>query len=129
MKKGKHGIAVCMILGGMFLVSAAVLAIAAWWMLQKGMQESILQASVIITYIAAGLLGGFCMGQHMGRHKFLWGLLIGAVYYLILFLAGRAQGGHLPSEGLSIFSGAMICMVAGMLGGMLAPNAGTAGRR
>ncbi len=56
----------------------------------------------------------------MGKYKFLWGILVGSCYFGILVLAGRLiyQSG---AEQIQLISSYFICMVAGMLGGMLAP--------
>lgn len=51
----------------------------------------------------------------------LWGCLIGAVYFGILLLIGLAAGNTTLAGNSWIFSGGIVCAVAGMVGGMLAP--------
>ena len=53
--------------------------------------------------------------------KLLWGCLIGAVYFGILLLIGLAAGNTTLAGNSWIFSGGIVCAVAGMVGGMLAP--------
>ena len=51
----------------------------------------------------------------------LWGCLIGAVYFGILLLIGLVAGNTTLAGNSWIFSGGIVCAVAGMVGGMLAP--------
>lgn len=71
--------------------------------------------------VVSALLGGFCIGQVKGRQKFLWGLLIGLCYFLVLFLTGKMIYHSGADFGFQTVSSGMICAVAGMIGGMLAP--------
>lgn len=122
MKKGSGGVAFLVILGGMFLLSAALLAALSAIMLKNGMGAGFISGGVIAAYVISCLVGGFCMGQFMGKHKFIWGILIGVCYFGILFLAGRAIYHTGIKADIQFISSFMICMVAGMLGGMLAPR-------
>lgn len=122
MKKGSGGVVFLIILGGMFLLSAALLAILAAVMLKNNMGAGFISGGVIAAYVISCLAGGFCMGQYMGKHKFIWGILIGICYFGILFLAGRVIYHTGIQADVQFISSFLICMVAGMLGGMLAPR-------
>ena len=67
-------------------------------------------------------LGGFLVGKMMGQQKFFWGVVIGAAYFLILFLIGVGVMGTKINGNMQIISGAMVCVISGMLGGMIAPG-------
>lgn len=122
MKKGYSGVVFLVILGGMFIMSAALLAILAAMMLKNNMGAGFISGGVIAAYVISCLVGGFCMGQYMGRHKFVWGILIGVCYFGILFLVGRIIYRTGIQADIQFISSFLICMVAGMLGGMLAPR-------
>lgn len=122
MKKGNGGVVFLVILGGMFLVSALFLAILSAIMLKNNMGAGFVSGGVIAAYVISCLIGGFCMGQYTGKHKFVWGILIGICYFGILFLAGRAIYHTAIKADIQFISSFLICMVAGMLGGMLAPR-------
>lgn len=122
MKKGNSGVMFIMVLAGMFILSAVILAILAAVLLNGDMSASFITGGVIAAYVISCLVGGFCMGQYTGKHKFVWGIGIGSCYFGVLFLAGKAvyqSGAHSDIQWISSF---LICMVAGMLGGMLAPR-------
>lgn len=122
MKKGNGGIVFVITLGVMYLLSAFILMILAGVMLKNTMGAEFVSAGVIVTYVVSCLLGGLCMGQYMGKHKFVWGILIGICYFGILFLVGRAIFHTGIQTDIQFISSFLICMVAGMLGGMLAPR-------
>ena len=115
MKKSGDALRFLIILVGMLVVSALVLAVVTAFMLKGHMTAGIISGGVIAAY------GGFCIGQVKGRQKFLWGLLIGLCYFLVLFLTGKMIYHSGADFGFQTVSSGMICAVAGMIGGMLAP--------
>ena len=91
----KNVISFCVVLGLMYVFSVVLLGIG----------------SVII----------WKTGVTAKSRKLLWGCLIGAVYFGILLLIGLAAGNTTLAGNSWIFSGGIVCAVAGMVGGMLAP--------
>ena len=57
--------------------------------------------------------------EKMKRKKFLWGLLLGSLYFLILFAVSAALAGGLPKDLVHMGTTLGICMAAGTLGGMM----------
>lgn len=122
MKKENPWIAFIVTLGGILLLSAIVLAVLAAVLLQKDMSSQFISGSVIASYVISCLVGGFIMGQYTGKHKFLWGIGMGACYFGILLLAGKFLYPDGTKTDIQLISSFLICMVSGMLGGMLAPR-------
>ncbi len=125
MKKGNGALAFCMILGAMFLLSALILMILSAVMLKNHMGAGFISGGVIAIYVISCLAGGFLLGQYMGKHKFLWGILIGGCYFGIILLAGKLIYHNGGGWDIQLISSCLICIVAGMLGGMLAPRVRT----
>lgn len=112
-------------LAGMFILSAILLAIfsAVVWKMDAG--AGVVGGCVTAVYIIVNLLGGIAMGKQASSRKFLWGLLIGGCYFLILFLVGTfCIGNGLPEKNV-IIGGALTCTVAAMFGGMLTAGSAT----
>ena len=122
MKKGNQWIAFLVILGAMFVLSAVILVVLAAVLLQNDMSDQFVSGSVIASYVISCLAGGFAMGQYTGKHKFLWGIGIGICYFGVLLLAGKFLYPNGTKTDVQLISSFLICMVAGMLGGMLAPR-------
>ena len=74
---------------------------------------------VIITYFVTTFIGGFVFGKVNEKRKYLYGLLIGAVYFTILIICSM-----IFLEGSGIFGNRLIislasCMIGGMAGEMI----------
>ena len=110
------------ILGIMFLYSLLMLGILTLiiWKMDGG--SNVLSVGVIVIYILSNALGGFLVGKMMGQQKFFWGVVIGAAYFLVLFLIGVGLMQTKVNGNMQIISGAMVCVISGMLGGMVAPG-------
>lgn len=96
-----------------------VLLVLAFLYYKFRFSEDIVSGGVVVTYMAAGFLGGFLAGKKMKQKKFLWGLLMGVAYYVVLLVLSL-----IINRGIADFSGSMLttlvlCAGGGMLGGML----------
>lgn len=110
------------ILGIMFICSMILLAILSMliWKMDGG--SGLLCGGVIAVYIITNVLGGFLTGKMMGQQKFFWGMLIGLIYFAILFIVGVCLLGTKISGNMQLVSGVMVCVISAMIGGMLAPS-------
>lgn len=77
------------------------------------------EVGVTVIYVVSGIAGGLIAGKKMKRKKFLWGLLLGSLYFLILFAVSAALAGGLPKDLVHMGTTLGICMAAGTLGGMM----------
>jgi len=101
------------IITGLGLVLMAVL-------LDKFQQgETFVNVGIIIIYILSGFFGGLIAGKKMKTKKFLWGLLLGTVYFVILLAVSIVVNSGLPQDLVHTITTFVICIAAGMLGGML----------
>jgi putative membrane protein (TIGR04086 family) len=121
MKKQGKGVFFLVVLAVMFLISSGILAFVAMLMLKGHMTAGFLSGGVIGAYVISCLLGGFLMGHHVGKHKFLWGMFVAICYFFVLFLAGKIIYSQKFVWNLQTMGSFLICLVSGMLGGMLAP--------
>ena len=55
-----------------------------------------------------------------GTRKFLWGLLTGILYFVLLLLISLGVYHSLQSEPVSLLTTFLLCAGGGMLGGMIA---------
>lgn len=110
------------ILGIMFLCSLFMLGVLTLiiWKMDGG--SNVLSVGVILIYILSNALGGFLVGKMMGQQKFFWGVVIGAAYFLVLLLIGIGLMETKINGNMQLVSGALVCVISGMLGGMIAPG-------
>lgn len=102
-----------------YLISTLVLMILAFILYKWGLSETIMMAGTIITYVLSGFVGGVFMGKSGRSRAFLWGLLLGAVYYMLLLLAALVLPVQETNSGIAILVNLGICMLAGMTGAMV----------
>ena len=119
--KSKNVIGFFSVLMGMLVISALILAVVSAFMLNGHMNFGFVGGGVIAAYVISSMVGGFCIGQIKGKQKFLWGALMGAGYFLVLLLVGNVVYHQGPAMNFQTVSIGIICVVSGMIGGMLAP--------
>lgn len=98
------------------IVTIAFLVILSLAMLKSGWKETIVSKIMVVFYVLAPAVGGFILGKIRKVNRFLWGLLIGVVYFLLYFAVALcvsdAQIGSLMLVAIPVCLG-------GMAGGML----------
>jgi len=94
----------------LFLLCMAVL------MLKTGMSEKAASNAMIAGYVLAPAVGGFMLGKKKKVSRFLWGLLVGLVYYFIYFAIAVCVMDVAVTALLWV---ALPILLGGMAGGML----------
>ncbi len=102
-----------------YILTGILLALLAFLLYRMRLGEKAVSVAIIVIYVAATFFGGFVAGKKMESRKFLWGLMMGAAYFLILALVSLAAGGGGIELGNSFLTTFVLCAGGGMLGGML----------
>ena len=103
-----------------YAVTAGLLMLLALVILQLNVSEGTVAAGVMVIYLLSCFLGGFLLGKGVGKNKFLWGVILGAVYFVLLMILSVAAGSGSFGGAGRIFSTFLLCCAGGMAGGMLA---------
>jgi len=103
-----------------FFTTAILIVLFAFLMYKFRISENVVELGVIIIYILSCGLGGFYIGKVIKERKFLWGLLVGALYLVVLLIVSVIVGGENSLLSGDISSLIMLCLGGGTLGGMLA---------
>lgn len=102
-----------------YLLTAGLLLLLALLLYRFSLSESVVSLCITGIYIAVTFLAGFLAGKREGNRKFLWGLLMGVLYFLILVLVSLAVNHGLFGLTTSLFTVLVLCAGSGMLGGMV----------
>lgn len=102
-----------------YVVTGLLLLLIAGLLYRFQLDEGKVQIGIILTYILSCFAGGFLAGKMMKSRKFLWGVLLGLLYFLIMTLVSLAVNRELQSSSSGFITAFMLCMGGGMLGGML----------
>ena len=72
-----------------------------------------------VTAGITGIAGGFLIGKLQKVRKFIWGLMLGILYFLLLVLVSFGVYHTLQGDVMQIVTTLVLCAAGGMLGGML----------
>lgn len=120
MKHQKTVLNICKSLIGAFLITALLLAGLALLLWKFDISKGIMKIAMLALYILSAGAGGMIIGKKQREKKFLWGLLVGALYFGILVLMNILSGGLSGIVGRNLLTIGIICTMSGTLGGMLA---------
>jgi putative membrane protein (TIGR04086 family) len=88
-------------------------------MLKLDLSGAVISGGINFVYIISAFTGGFFVGKKTEQKKFLWGMLMGVFYFVILMLISLLMNRVSPLPMGSLFSVFIISSLSGMLGGMI----------
>ena len=103
----------------MYILTGVALFVLAFLLYKMELTENIVTIGITAIYVVSGLLGGIIIGKRMKTRRFLWGIIMGAAYFLVLLIGSALLNRGLTSDMLHIGLTQVMCMGAGMIGGMV----------
>lgn len=107
------------VLIAMYVITGLLLLLLAFFMYRAEPAEALINGAIIAIYIIAGFFGGFLIGKRVGVKKYLWGFLLGALYYGVLLLVGVLLHQGIETDTVHLFSTMALCLLSATAGGML----------
>ncbi len=102
-----------------YLLTAILLAVLAFLLYRFRLGETQISLGVNVIYIIACLIGGILAGKAVRQRRFVWGLLSGVLYFLILLAVSFAMNRALGSDTKELVTVFLMCAGSGTLGGMI----------
>ena len=102
-----------------YIITALLLLILSLLMLKLDLPGMVFSGGINFAYIVSAFAGGFFAGRKLETRKFLWGLLMGVIYFIIIMLVSIAMNASTPLPIGNMFVVFAICSLSGMLGGMI----------
>ena len=102
-----------------YVLTAGLLLLLALMLYRFSLQEKIVNIGIIVIYIAVTFFAGLLVGKRAGSRKFLWGLLMGTLYFAVLALVSLAVNRSISDVASNFVTVFCLCGGSGMLGGML----------
>ena len=102
-----------------YAVTGIFLLLLAFLLFQFDLGEKPVSAGIVAVYILSCLLGGFMAGKIIRKDKYLWGILVGVFYYLLLITVSFAVKGKWDMSLMHAVTTFFMCLGGGALGGML----------
>lgn len=107
----------CLLAG--YLLSGLLLVITAFVLYRIGLTEKTASLIIVGIYVSSCFVCGFLAGKVFRNRKFVWGLLEGVLYFLILAVISLACHTDLQGLGNDGLTTWILCAASGTLGGML----------
>lgn len=107
----------CML--GAYILTAGLLLLLAFILYRFGLSEKIVTVCIIAIYIIVTFFAGMLMGKREGKRKFLWGLVMGILYFGILTAVSLVVNKGVEDVAGNMMTVFFLCAGSGMLGGML----------
>ena len=118
-KKESKGIWLLKALLAGYVVTGVLLMILALLLYKIDLDEQKVTMGIIATYVISTFTGGFIMGKLVEEQRFVWGLILGVIYFLLLCAVSFAVNHQLQSNGTNLITTLLLCAGGGMLGGMV----------
>lgn len=102
-----------------YILTGGLLMLLALLLYRLGLSAGMVSAGIIIIYTVSSFLAGFLAGKKIGSRKFLWGLLMGTAYFVVLAIISLLVNHSVKEVAASFATVYVICAGSGMLGGMV----------
>jgi len=102
-----------------YIITGLLLLLLAFLMLKADISGMILNGGILLTYILSSFTGGFLLGKSAEQKRFLWGLGMGALYFVTLVLISILTNSVMGMEAGRVVTVMAVCLFSGILGGIL----------
>jgi putative membrane protein (TIGR04086 family) len=102
-----------------YILTGLLLLVLALLLYKAGIGQRVVAVCIIGIYVLSTFFAGFIAGKKMENKKFLWGLLMGVLYFTVLAVMSFIVNSSEAALGNSFFTTMALCCGGGMLGGML----------
>lgn len=99
-----------------YIITGILLLLLAFFLYQFQLDEKKVSIGILVIYILATFLGGFIIGKYMKCKRFIWGMVIGILYVVLLMLI--SFGVYRSALDSSYMTTLIMCICSGTLGGM-----------
>ena len=102
-----------------YALTGVALLFLAFLLFAFDLGETAVDVGIIAVYVLACFMGGFMAGRIMHRNKYLWGVVTGFAYYVLLLTVSFAVKGRWNMSAAHAVTTFFMCAGGGTLGGML----------
>lgn len=102
-----------------YTLTAACLILLAFLLYRFSLGKRPVEIGIILIYVLSTFAAGYINGKRAETKKYLWGLCIGCIYFMILVLASLGVHHSVSAAGIRFITTFLLCAGGGMLGGML----------
>ena len=102
-----------------YIVTGILLLVLTFFMYKFELNEKIVSAAIVGIYVVSTLIGGVIIGKLTKSKRYLWGMVLGILYFVLLLLITLGVYRTLNGDSVSIVTSLILCAGGGMTGGMI----------
>ena len=102
-----------------YIVTGILLLVLTFFMYKFELNEKIVSAAIVGIYVVSTLIGGMIIGKLTKSKRYLWGVVLGIIYFVLLLLITLGVYRTLNGDSVSIVTSLILCAGGGMTGGMI----------
>lgn len=102
-----------------YIVTGILLLVLTFFMYKFELNEKIVSAAIVGIYVVSTLIGGMIIGKLTKSKRYLWGMVLGIIYFVLLLLITLGVYRTLNGDSISIVTSLILCAGGGMTGGMI----------
>ena len=100
-----------------YIVTAGLLLTISFLLYKFDMGEDMVRTGILATYVLSAFTGGFIMGKLMTEKRYIWGFMMGCIYFFVLLIISVGLYRMVPAVH-DLIKGIILCAVGGSVGGM-----------
>lgn len=102
-----------------YIVTGILFLVLTFFMYKFELNEKIVSAAIVGIYVVSTLIGGMIIGKLTKSKRYLWGMVLGIIYFVLLLLITLGVYRTLNGDSVSIVTSLILCAGGGMTGGMI----------
>lgn len=102
-----------------YIVTGILLLVLTFFMYKFELNEKIVSVAIVGIYVVSTLIGGMIIGKLTKSKRYLWGMVLGIIYFVLLLLITLGVYRTLNGDSVSIVTSLILCAGGGMTGGMI----------
>lgn len=102
-----------------YIVTVIMLVLLTVLLYKMELGEKTVSAGIVGTYVLSTMIGGIFLGRKKKERRFLWGIVLGILYFLLLITITLGVYHTLNGSGINLITTLILCAGGGMTGGMI----------
>ncbi len=102
-----------------YAVTAVLLMGLTMLLYKLELNEKIVSAGIIAIYFTSTFIGGIVIGKLVRVRRFLWGMILGVLYFALLLFITLGVYRTLNGDSVNLMTTLILCTCGGMVGGMI----------
>lgn len=105
-----------------YFASTCCIIILAFLLYKFHISIKIIDIGIVLLYIISNFTGGYICGKKLNKRKYLGGLMVGTLYFIVMILLSLIMNQSFSGIHLSLISSFLLCAASGMMGGCISSS-------